>query len=125
MIDVAEATGANLGWPLFEGAQCYLSSDCDATGLVPPLLQYGHDEGCSIVGGYVYRGTQIPELDGHYLFGDFCRGWIRALGPDGAVTEWFGPGSVPGLTSFGIGSGGEVYAASVEDLVYRLARASA
>ena len=68
--------------PLFGG------SGCDQTGLTLPVLEYDHGEGCSITGGYVYRGSAIPALQGHYFYGDFCQGWVRSFRyGDGAVTD--------------------------------------
>ena len=74
------AGGANLGWSIMEGNHCYQpSSGCNRTGLTLPVFEYGHGEGCSVTGGYVYRGTAIPELNGHYFYGDFCSGWVRSF----------------------------------------------
>ena len=120
-IDVSQQGGANFGWPLFEGSNCYLSN-CEDTGLIAPVYEYEHAEGCSVTGGYVYRGAEIPELDGHYLFGDFCQGWIRGLTPSGDVIDWFGPQSVSGLSSFGVDAAGEVYVTSTDGTLYRVVR---
>ncbi len=123
-VDVAVAVGANFGWPLYEGDTCYLASDCAVTGLVAPVYAYPHAEGCSVTGGYVYRGAAIPELTGQYVFGDYCGGWIRSLDPGGSgeALEWFGSDSVPGLTSFGTDAAGEVYVTSISGTVYRIDR---
>ena len=69
------ARGANYGWPRAEGPECY-QEDC--TAFVPPVLSYTHDDGCSVTGGYVYRGAALPELVGSYLYSDFCTGTIWA-----------------------------------------------
>ena len=111
----------NYGWPLFEGTACYLSG-CDDAGLTPPVTEYRHSEGCSVTGGVVYRGEAIPELDGHYLFGDFCGGWVRSFGPSGETREWFGSGSVGGLASFGTDGSGEVYVVSTNGDIFRIDR---
>jgi glucose/arabinose dehydrogenase len=75
-----EAAGLDYGWPNFEGTRCYLPSDgCDMDPGVVPTLEYLHDEGCSVTGGFVYRGSAIPELVGHYFYADWCRGWIRSF----------------------------------------------
>lgn len=75
--------GVNYGWNLMEGRHCYppRSGKCD-TG-TEPVAEYGHADGCSVTGGYVYRGTAVPKLDGVYLFGDFCSGTIWGLFPRG------------------------------------------
>ncbi len=111
--------GANFGWPLFEGDECYLS-DCDDAGLTFPVHVYSHGDGCSITGGYVYRGDTIPALGGHYFFGDYCGGWVRSIAPGGAVTEWLPPGSVSGLSGFGVDAAGDLYVTSTDGPVYRL-----
>ena len=119
-VDVSVAA-VNYGWPLFEGTVCYLSG-CDDVGLTPPVTEYTHGEGCSVTGGVVYRGGAIPELDGHYLFGDFCGGWVRGLADTGETIEWFGAGSVGGLASFGTDTDGAVYVVSTNGDIYRIDR---
>ena len=86
-IDVAklDAPGLNFGWPLMQGSKTYLKGTA-ATPLVAPILEVRHaDDGCSIVGGEVYRGRAIPELDGHYFYADWCLGWIKSFRFDGTT----------------------------------------
>ena len=79
VVTISDA-GANLGWNRMEGLHCFKPrSGCDQNGLVMPIHEYAHPEGCSITGGYVYRGKAIPEIAGRYFFGDFCSGAIYAL----------------------------------------------
>jgi hypothetical protein len=105
--------GANYGWNIMEGSHCFRESACDQTGLTLPAFEYSHDEGCSITGGFVYRGSAIPALQGHYFYADYCQGWVRSLRYSaGAVTdqtEW--PSLVPGgpVLSFGEDAAGELY----------------
>jgi glucose/arabinose dehydrogenase len=105
--------GANYGWNIMEGSHCFLASGCDQNGLTLPVLEYNHREGCSITGGFVYRGSAIPALQGHYFYADYCRGWIRSLRYSAGVvtdqTEW--PSLVPGgpVLSFGEDAAGELY----------------
>ncbi len=69
--------GENYGWRLMEGNHCYLpKKDCEIDGLIKPVAEYAHQYGCSITGGYVYRGNKIKQLYGKYIFGDFCAGTI-------------------------------------------------
>lgn len=75
--------GANYGWPLADGPQCRVPVGC--AGFVPPAFSYTHAEGCSVTGGYVYRGVALPELTGRYLYGDFCSGTIWAAVQRGGV----------------------------------------
>ncbi len=71
--------GDNLGWNLWEGSHCYQSEACRSDGMVMPVAEYSHELGCSVTGGYVYRGKAIPSLYGHYIYGDFCSGRIWEL----------------------------------------------
>jgi glucose/arabinose dehydrogenase len=78
--------GENYGWNVMEGSICYNSPTCDISGLVLPVMDYDHSLGCSVTGGYVYRGSTITDLQGIYLFGDYCSGRIWGLRFTG--TEW-------------------------------------
>ncbi|MEA2024145.1 MAG: PQQ-dependent sugar dehydrogenase [Actinomycetota bacterium] len=117
--------GLNFGWPLLEGTDCFAGpcDGVDASGraLSVPLYEYRHDEGCSITGGYVYRGDAIPQLDGHYFFSDWCSGFIRSIAPDGSMHDWTGgTGSVPAVSSFGQDDAGEIYVVSGAGTVYQI-----
>ena len=102
--------GLNYGWSVMEGSNCFRSSSCDSAGLVLPVYEYGHDEGCSVTGGYVYRGAAIPELAGHYFLADFCNGFIRSIDPRGAVVDWTDElGRQSRVSSFGLDAAGELY----------------
>lgn len=108
--------GINFGWPIMEGLHCFRpSSGCDTAGLTLPVVEVAHgDEGtCSITGGVVYRGSAIPELTGHYLFSDYCGGYLRSFdtaAAEIAVVDWTGDVGVPGrVTGFGVDEDGEVY----------------
>ena len=107
--------GENHGWNVFEGHECFRSEDdCAAlTDAVRPVGSYGHDEGCSVTGGMVYRGKALPHLQGVYLFGDFCSGTIWGLRPDdNAETGWAREtilGSDELIASFAVDDDGEVY----------------
>jgi glucose/arabinose dehydrogenase len=116
--------GTNFGWNIMEGTHCYAAATCDTTGLVLPVLEYSHAEGCSISGGYVYRGAAIPELQGHYFYADYCSGWVRSFRfQDGQATDprqWptLAPGG--GIPGFGRDASGELYVLSVEGRVFRI-----
>lgn len=120
------AAGVNYGWNILEGTHCYSATTCDASGTTLPVLEYDHTEGCSVTGGYVYRGTRIPELVGHYFYADFCRGWIRSFRLENGVAtarrEW-SLGDVGNIITFGIDGQGELYFSSSNLRVYRLERA--
>jgi len=119
----ARSGGLNYGWNVMEGRHCYGSSTCDEQGLVQPILEYGHDEGCSITGGFVYRGGAMPDLQGAYFYSDYCSGWLRSLRYDGtAIGEersW-DVGSLGQVLSFGEDAAGELYVLSANGTVYRL-----
>jgi glucose/arabinose dehydrogenase len=80
----ASRGGENYGWSIMEGTRCFRERDCDRDGLTMPIFEYGRDDGCSVTGGYVYRGRQQPALVGVYLFGDYCSGRVWGLYRDGA-----------------------------------------
>jgi glucose/arabinose dehydrogenase len=74
--------GENYGWKIVEGAECFRAETCDTNSLVPPVAVYAHADpvgGCSITGGYVYRGSAFPQLNGTYLYSDYCTGNFWAL----------------------------------------------
>jgi glucose/arabinose dehydrogenase len=114
-IDLEPATqgGLNYGWNRMEGSACYQSPTCDRSGLALPVLDYGHDGGtCSITGGYVYRGTAIPELAGRYLYSDYCAGFLRSLlavGRSANEQRDWSVGKVGQVVSFGQDAQGELY----------------
>ena len=110
----AAAAGLNYGWRLMEGTACYNPTTNCSSGLTLtlPVLEYLHSEGCSVIGGYVYHGSAIPELSGHYFYTDYCQGWLRSFRLVGGVAterqQWGGI-SVPGTVSFGRDGAGELY----------------
>jgi glucose/arabinose dehydrogenase len=113
--------GANLGWNEMEATHAF-EGGSNPEGGVLPVFEYSHDEGCSVTGGTVYRGSAIPGLAGAYLFGDYCQGDVRALRVrDGEVTEerTF-DARVDQLVSFAEDAGGDVYALSLLGGIYRL-----
>ena len=120
-----EPPGANLGWNGYEGSLMYdraVASGLDEDALVWPATEYGHDEGRSVTGGYVYRGSALPALRGHYVLGDFASGRVWTLdGPEGARRPLEGAdGRLDSIASFGEDSAGELYIVSVEGSVHRM-----
>ncbi len=115
--------GLNYGWNVMEGSLCFSPrSGCDPSGLEPPVAEYGRSEGCSITGGYVYRGGEMPALEGAYLYADYCSGKIWGLRYDGSsVTEQALLADTDLLiTSFGEDSEGNLYVLSRNEGIYRL-----
>ena len=85
-VDVV-VNGGNYGWVIREGAHCFdplnpetFPPTCDTTDLIDPIAEYDHDDGLSVIGGYVYRGSQYPELEGLYIFGEFSTDFVETLG---------------------------------------------
>jgi len=108
----AGSGGLNYGWNITEGTICYNTSTCDKTGFTDPVLDYDHDTGaCSITGGYVYRGTAIEGLQGHYLYSDYCAGFLKSFRySSGTVVDQKDWGlSAGNVTSFGQDIDGELY----------------
>jgi len=80
--------GENYGWRIMEGSTCYNPpSGCDQVGKVQPITEYSHSLGCSITGGYVYRGLNFPSLTGYYFYGDYCSGRFFSLYKD-SILGW-------------------------------------
>ena len=115
--------GLNYGWNVMEGGHCFSPrSDCPEAGLELPVAEYGRDAGCSVTGGYVYRGDSLPSLAGAYVFGDFCSGSIWGMRYDGtSVTDsLLLAESGLNITSFGQDLTGEIYVLSRNAGIYRL-----
>lgn len=128
--------GRNYGWNPTEGFACFSPPNgCDTDGITFPAVAYPHDSGtdnddCSVIGGYVYRGTALPELDGRYLYGDLCSGRIRSFVWNGnaavsqvELTDALGAnGTLQALASFGEDGDGELYVVDLAGTVYRIDR---
>jgi glucose/arabinose dehydrogenase len=123
--------GLDFGWNRMEGAHCFQpQSGCDQSGLTMPVAEYGHDLGCVVVGGYVYRGSRFPILQGGYVFLDFCSGRIFALDAASATPGTnLAPVVQVGMTdgqaaAFGQDQAGELYVASLKGQILRVVAAS-
>ena len=114
--------GINYGWNIMEGDESYLRSP-DSDKLELPIAVYGREDGCSITGGYVYRGARFPSLYGAYVYGDYCSGKIWALRYDGArVTESIElADSNLKISSFAEDPDGELYILDLRGEIYRFA----
>jgi glucose/arabinose dehydrogenase len=117
-VDVARAGvgGSNFGWNTMEGDHCYQPAQgCDQTGLTLPVAEYGHDAGCVVIGGVVYRGSRYPILQGGYLYLDYCSGTVWALDASAPAPK---PGQVGRLganaVAVGEDEGGELYVANLD-----------
>ncbi|MEQ1770747.1 MAG: PQQ-dependent sugar dehydrogenase [Devosia sp.] len=128
-VDLKADVGANLGWNTLEGAACYPEgSMCVQGGFLMPIHTYSHDEGCSVTGGFVYRGKALPALDGRYFFADYCIGTLRSLryadGVASGVTDAADTiGSVGPINAFGVDSEGELYVLTDDGFALKLVAA--
>lgn len=121
-----KSSGENLGWPIAEGNECR-TDDCDSASLTWPVVTYPHMDGCSVTGGYVYRGVVFPELQGHYFYGDFCSGEVFSfLNIDGSISlrrSWSDVfGNVDALSSFGVDGFGELYLVTLDGTIFKMER---
>jgi glucose/arabinose dehydrogenase len=128
----------NFGWNIVEGTHCFdpdtgtNKKTCDKTGLTPPLVEYPHDQGCSITGGHVYRGKALPALDGRYFYADYCTGLLRSfVWVKGAVREHWDwkpaidkQGLITQVSSFGVDHDGELYIVELTGSIYQLVPSS-
>ncbi len=119
----ADVPGLNYGWRLMEGNHCFNPSNCSQAGLTLPVVEYGHGPECSVTGGFVYRGSAIPSIQGHYFYSDYCSGWLRSFKlVDGAATErrQWDVGNIGNVTSFGEDDAGELYVLVSSGSVFRV-----
>jgi hypothetical protein len=103
-------------------------------GYVFPVVEYHHNEGCSVTGGYVYRGCAMPDLRGTYFYGDYCSAFVRSFvlrgGAAAEAHDWTqelrSPGTpvISDISSFGEDSRGEIYVVDIVGRVFKLVPAS-
>jgi cysteine-rich repeat protein len=128
--DAASPGGGNYGWDIFEGSLCFepapdLTCPDPPLGFTMPIHEYTHAEGCSISGGFVYRGCGMPALDGEYFYSDFCSGFLRTFSIDAGVAVGHADrtadaGSIGNVVSFGEDARGEIYVMNFAGALYRL-----
>lgn len=121
---VTSAGGRNYGWRRMEGAHCFNpTSNCNDGSLILPILEYSHSLGCSITGGYRYRGREMPEHFGTYFFGDYCSGRIWGGTENLETGTWTSTellDSDLSISTFGEDEEGELYVADLGGTLYRL-----
>ncbi len=128
----ASTGGENYGWRCMEGAHCTGLTGCECfdSQLELPIHEYDHGDGCSITGGLVYRGCEIPDLDGTYFFGDYCSARIWSFRYDGvSITDFVertaeldpvGGPAIIDITSFGEDAFGELYICSQDGNIFKI-----
>ena len=117
--------GGNYGWNIREGSNAFRSGRRTVTGLTDPVAQYGHNMGCSVTGGYVYRGAEIDALKGVYLFSDFCSGRVWGLlqpEEDSLSTVELLQAAIQAL-SFGESNDGSLFILDLSGTIYRIVAA--
>jgi glucose/arabinose dehydrogenase len=133
VVPMASLAGRDFGWNVMEGSHCFRTATCNRDGLTLPVVEYGHDAGCSITGGVVYRGHAIPQLAGAYFYADYCTALLRSFhfSREGGVTDhwdWrkaLDPASrLAQIASFGEDESGEVYVIGLGGTVWKLVPAN-
>ena len=109
----------NFGWDVYEGSKSFENKPLGPGRLVKPVTEYPHSLGCSVTGGYVYRGRAIPSLRGRYLYADYCSGTVWSMPATGGQPR-VEPFKVPNPVSFGQTLAGELYVVSQNGAVYRI-----
>ncbi|MCI0447606.1 PQQ-dependent sugar dehydrogenase, partial [bacterium] len=114
--------GVNWGWDDREGKHCYEPPNgCQTAGRTDPIMEYSHNFGCSVSGGYRYRGTAIPQIYGKYYFGDYCSGSVWQSTQSGNGTWSLGSSLSTGfnISGFGEDANGEMYIINLNGAVYK------
>ncbi len=119
-VDIIEK-GGNYGWNIMEGRHCYNAASCDTTGLALPVWEYSHDVGQSVTGGQVYRGSNIPDLVGKYIYADYVSGRIWALHYDGESepVNTLIKDTALFISAFGVDSKQNLYICAFDGRIYR------
>jgi glucose/arabinose dehydrogenase len=124
--------GQDFGWNVMEGTLCYGATSCEQSGLTLPAFEYEHGagdvNGCSVTGGFVYRGRALPELAGRYFYSDYCGGYLKSFfaTASGIVEQrdWDLPDIGP-IVSFGQDADGELYLITAGGGIYKIGRSDA
>ena len=112
--------GGNYGWNTMEGFHCFRTDSCAQEGLALPIVEYGNPaQGCSVTGGYVYRGARLPSLQGAYVYGDYCSGTIWSLRYDVLEHRVLAETSLR-IAAFAEGPNAELYILAFDEKIYRL-----
>jgi len=123
----ARGGAENYGWNVTEGSRCFRpASGCDTHGITLPIVEYGHDQGCSVTGGVVYHGCRLPGWHGTYFYADFCSAFVRSFRVEGGRAvdgrDWTAAlgRDIEAPSGFGVDADGEVYVLDLRGAVYRI-----
>jgi glucose/arabinose dehydrogenase len=129
VVAAKDIEGANFGWSIWEGRHCFRKNKCvGTTKMISPAIEFGHDTGCSVTGGVVYRGKALPALDGAYFYSDFCTAILRSFRwKDGRVRDhWDWKTALDPrfrlaeVSSFAEDADGEIYVISSTGSIYKI-----
>lgn len=130
VVPLARLSGANFGWNVMEGLHCFHTLTCSREGLTLPVVEYGHDAGCSITGGIVYLGKALPRLRGLYFYSDYCTAFLRSFRFQGQgrppADSWVWSGaldpraSLSEVSAFAEDENGEMYILSLRGTIWTL-----
>ncbi len=115
--------GGNYGWKIAEANQCFEpNAGCQKEGLIPPIVEYGRSDGGSITGGYVYRGSALPEFYGKYFYADYASGriWFLTMNEGQLVENTELSNTNLRISSFGVDQDNELYICAFDGRIYRL-----
>lgn len=130
VVPVDPSFAGNFGWPVLEGSLCFTTADCDRSAgtkgdgspvaMIEPVVEYSHSEGCSVTGGVVMHDPAIPELDGFYIFGDYCNGFVQGFfaGQPGTDAELIT--GLSSISSFGADLEGRALVVSLRGSIWRI-----
>lgn len=127
----AGQAGLDYGWNVLEGTLCYNAATCERSSITLPAFEYDHGtdnaNGCSITGGFVYRGRALPELAGHYFYSDFCGGYLKSFVASGTGIldgrDWH-LRDIGRVVSFGQDAAGELYLIAADGAIYKIGRSA-
>ena len=116
--------GGNYGWNILEGTNCFTEPSCANDDFIDPIIEYGRNKGGSVTGGFVYRGSNVPEYAGKYIYADFASGRIWALTAAGntLVENIEIANTNLRISSFGVDSNNELYICAFDGLIYTFNR---
>lgn len=117
----ASTGGENYGWNIMEGTDCFNAVTCDKSGLTLPVTEYNHTQGCSVTGGFVYRGVKFTGMQGLYFYGDFCEGktWVLRL-VNGVWQNNLLIDTTLNISSYGENEAGDLFVVNINGSIFEI-----